>query len=1082
MKRKIILLTAVMILLQSGSNLWGLTTTAYEAEMAVKGWLKLDPQPLGAALGGEVMRVETFANEYGEPVYYIVYLEPPGFVIVSGDDLVEPIIGFADEGVYDPSSYSPFGRLVANDLNRRVEAVRNTFRSLTLSSQTTVANTQMKWNYFMSLGEASEGEFGLLAVEPETVSDVRVAPLVKAKWGQMDACGFDCYNYYTPNQYPCGCVATALAQLMKYHQYPTSPNDYDANEADGRRRFWVEVDEVREEEARFLRGGDGNGGPYEWDDMPNVPSCNARQNQRQAVGAICYDAGIASNMRYSEEGSGTTLGEARGALLDVFKYSNAIEGGYDSEDMEKMINPNLDAGNPVFFGISDDQELLERHAILCDGYGYNASTIYHHLNMGWDNMPSELKQMWYLLPDISWDIGLWDPGYDYDMINSCIYNIFTTEKGEIISGRVVDMQGEPVEDAMVSAQGPDGTIYSTVTTSEGIYGLKGLGSDSTYTITVEKTGYNFRLAEASTGRSEDGSTVCGNVWGVDFEHFIDNEVITIGTGTSSLNYPMHTGKQDGRTQVIYRASEIGRSGNIRDLYLDVIKVPSQVLENWTIRMKHTSRSQYGNCALETDGWTVVYQNNEIIYETGWHKFEFHTLFEYNGIDNLMVDISHNSSSSSSHGMCRVSSSGGKRSVNAESDSQHGDPLDWGAGNSPTMSCNSNVPNVKLTLTNESTVFCGDIKLTALDGAAGDNFGYSVSISGDYTIVGAPGLYKNKDRFGSAYIFKREGTSWIQQAKLTIATGTLGGRFGESVSIDGDYAIVGYPCRRGNDSGYVYIYKREGSNWTQVARLYGSVGRQNDRLGASVSISGDYVIAGAVNTDIVDENRFPRRGCAFIFHRTGTSWIEQAVLIDLGSGRDEFGGSVSISGDYAVAASELNHDPYRNLSGAAYVYKREGTSWTEQAKLRASDGSVSDSFGRTISISGDYIIVGAVDSTYIFKRDGTNWTEQTKLTGLEGSEGGPVLIHGDYIIVGAPNDNDDLGGPNYGSAYIFKRVGTDWIQEVKLRAWDGAVNDHFGSSVSIDGYYIIVGAGGDDDMGKDSGSAYIFKRGCSNWPK
>jgi hypothetical protein len=99
MKRKIIILAAVMLLLQLCGNLWALTTTAYEAEMAVKGWLKLDPQPLGAALGEDEIRVETSVNEYGEPVYYIVYLKPSGFVIVSGDDLVEPIIGFSEEGV-----------------------------------------------------------------------------------------------------------------------------------------------------------------------------------------------------------------------------------------------------------------------------------------------------------------------------------------------------------------------------------------------------------------------------------------------------------------------------------------------------------------------------------------------------------------------------------------------------------------------------------------------------------------------------------------------------------------------------------------------------------------------------------------------------------------------------------------------------------------------------------------------------------------------------------------------------------------------------------------------------------------------
>jgi len=275
-----------------------------------------------------------------------------------------------------------------------------------------------------------------------------------------------------------GCVATTLGQLMRLHQYPTEPNDYDPSEADGKRRFWVEVDEVMEEEPRFLRGGDGNGGPYQWDKMPNVPSCNTTLIQRQAVGAICYDAGIACNMYYTDSGSGTSLWEARRALLDVFKYSNVIEGDHDSndvtniprEDLEKMINPNLDAGNPVIFGIFNSTEQQFGHAVLCDGYGYNASTIYHHLSMGWEWMPTEARQMWYLLPDISneysWQEGWWiyTLTYNFDTITSCVYNIFTTETGEIISGRLFDSLGKLVEGASVTAQIKGGNSNTAVTT------------------------------------------------------------------------------------------------------------------------------------------------------------------------------------------------------------------------------------------------------------------------------------------------------------------------------------------------------------------------------------------------------------------------------------------------------------------------------------------------------------------------------------------------------------------------------------------------------------------------------------------
>jgi len=157
---------------------------------------------------------------------------------------------------------------------------------------------------------------------------------------------------------------------------------------------------------------------------------------------------------------------------------------------------------------------------------------------------------------------------------------------------------------------------------------------------------------------------------------------------------MYSSYHDARTQVIYLASEIGRAANIIDLSLEVMTVPGQILENWTIRMKHTNLSGYSSdsCSLEADGWTVVYQNNESIDNTGWRKFEFQTPFAYNGTDNLLVDFSFNNDTSTSNGLCRVSSPGGKRSAYAESWNIDGDPLDWQG----EVRIHRNVPDVILT--------------------------------------------------------------------------------------------------------------------------------------------------------------------------------------------------------------------------------------------------------------------------------------------------------------------------------------------------------------------------------------------------
>jgi hypothetical protein len=372
------------------------------------------------------------------------------------------------------------------------------------------------------------------------------------------------------------------------------------------------------------------------------------------------------------------------------------------------------------------------------------------------------------------------------------------------------------------------------------------------------------------------------------------------------------------------------------------------------------------------------------------------------------------------------------------------------------------------------------KLTASDGAAGDYFGQSVSISGDYAIVGA---YHDDDKgsnSGSAYIFKRDGTTWIQQQKLTALDGAAEDYFGWSVSISGDYAIVGASCDddRGNYSGSAYIFKRDGTIWSQQQKLTAWDGAANDQFGGSVSINGDYAIVGACQANY-------DKGSAYIFKRDGATWSQQAKLIASdGAASDWFGGSVSISGDYAIIGAFYDDDK-GGESGSAYIFKYYATTWGQQQKLTASDGAAGDFFGMSVSINGDYAIVGApvfegeVDSgsAYIFKRDGTNWSQQQKLTAWDGpidnQFGYSVSISGDYAIVGVLYNEELPTYPPPGSAYIFKCDGTTWVQQDKLTAWDGAGRDHFGFSVSISGDYAIVGADCDDDKGAASGSAYIY---------
>lgn len=362
------------------------------------------------------------------------------------------------------------------------------------------------------------------------------------------------------------------------------------------------------------------------------------------------------------------------------------------------------------------------------------------------------------------------------------------------------------------------------------------------------------------------------------------------------------------------------------------------------------------------------------------------------------------------------------------------------------------------------------KLNNSNGTMDDYFGLSVSISGDFGIVGVPGY---NEKTGTAYVFKRSGTTWIQDAKLNASDAGMNDNFGYSVSISGDSAIVGAP----NDNsltGSAYVFTRTGTTWVQEAKLLASDGTPGDWFGDSVSINGDAAIVGAPGDNVF-------LGSAYVFERTGSVWVQEARLnASDGALYDWFGFSVSISGDSAVVGT-----PFQTSStGASYIFTRSGTTWMLQQKLTASDGASYDLFGDSVSMDGDSVIIGAygddtsagvnAGSAYLFTRTGTTWTEDAKVTASEGVAGEQfgyaVSISEDRIIVGTYQVyHEDIG-----SAYIFKHIGTTWFEEATLRASDGKLHDYFGWSVSINDNSAIIGAPGDDyNINIENiGSAYV----------
>ncbi len=450
---------------------------------------------MNMSLGKTISQVETFTDAQGEPAYYIVDLDPAGFVIVSADTDIDPIIGFLPEGTYNPSQNNPLGALVSNDLPSRLAAVRASTAAPGLTKA--VSTAQSKWA--MLSGVKSLGASPTMSA---VISDVRVPPLVQSKWDQDLAGGNGpvCYNYYTPNNYVCGCVATAMAQLMRYWQSPTS--------GIGVHSYSITVDGTAQNAS--TRGGDGNGGPYNWSQMPLVPNSATTVTQCQAIGALCYDAGIAAHMSYSMLSSGTWMADAGNALRSVFHYSNVIV----IEDLSRlalntgvipMVNPGLDAACPSLLAIYDASG--SGHAIVVDGYGYNTGTLFHHLNLGWNGQ----SDAWYNLPTI-------DTQYmTFNVVTGCVFNVFSTGGGgEIISGRVLDAGGSPISGATVQAAG-NGTVYTATTNAKGIYAVTHVPSATTFTVNVIGD-YASQAQSVSTGRSVSGTngSAVGNVWGVDF--------------------------------------------------------------------------------------------------------------------------------------------------------------------------------------------------------------------------------------------------------------------------------------------------------------------------------------------------------------------------------------------------------------------------------------------------------------------------------------------------------------------------------------------------------------------------------------
>ena len=296
------------------------------------------------------------------------------------------------------------------------------------------------------------------------------------------------------------------------------------------------------------------------------------------------------------------------------------------------------------------------------------------------------------------------------------------------------------------------------------------------------------------------------------------------------------------------------------------------------------------------------------------------------------------------------------------------------------------------------------KLTALDGAADDVFGAAVGISGLNVIVGAPGDdIGTTPHQGSAYVFVRSIATpmWFQQAKLTFIDGEENDGFGASVAISGSTAILGLAVDTvgGNFAqGSACVFTCSGTTWSQQARLLAADGSAGDNFGVDVAIAGNTAIVGSASDDVPTQNQ----SSAYVFVRSGTTWTQQSQLFAAnGAVGDEFGTAVSISGENVIVGSRTHDVGTEVNAGAAYIFSRSGTIWTQKKKLFAPDFSFGDLLGFSVAISDGFAIAGAP-----FDDVGSN--------SAQGSA---------YIF--ASNTPFDFDGDGKSDIGIFRPAGAEW---------------------------------------------------------
>jgi hypothetical protein len=372
----------------------------------------------------------------------------------------------------------------------------------------------------------------------------------------------------------------------------------------------------------------------------------------------------------------------------------------------------------------------------------------------------------------------------------------------------------------------------------------------------------------------------------------------------------------------------------------------------------------------------------------------------------------------------------------------------------------------------STTITDIVRLVASDADSNERFGHAVGLDGDTMVVGAHLDDVSGAGSGAAYIFVRSGGGWVEQAKLVPADLAAGDEFGRSVALSGDTVLVGsrFDDDAGMSSGSAYVFVRSGSTWTQQAKLTASDAAASAYFGVDVAIDGDTAAVGA----FFDTTALPQTGSAYVFMRSGGTWTETAKLVAPdGRSEDRFGARVEVQqGDVIFVGASFHGSSTGDRTGAVYTFVPSGGSWVFQQKLTASDPAALV-FGASIGIDGHQAVVTSFSEAWVFRRIGGVWVEQARLAPPPGlvpdGYGHGADISGNTIAVGAPIHDID------GKVFFYGRSGSGWVEQAQIDSLpDSGFGDWLGASVALDGELGVAGAPLSSQAARDGGSAVAFR--------